>query len=128
MLSSAKTYEYRYLRHDSRVYTIGKNVGGKFQHRMLFTEPFYSKEQKSLRNSVIGFISPELAAGRLDGGHEPLPDCELVEMHMNDLKQMATILRMPLVIELNKETRDDEELISIYYFMPESTLIKMKMF
>jgi hypothetical protein len=125
MIAPAKTYEYRYIRHDARVYFIGRNLRGKFHHRMLYTEPFYSREQKVLRNSVIGFVSHDLATPRIE---RVIQDCELAEISIGDLKQMSIMLRMPLVVELDKHLQDDKEIISIYYFMPDNSLNKIKLY
>lgn len=107
-----KTYEYRYIRHDARVYYIGRNVHGPFQNKMFYTEPFTSREQNVTRNAIIGFLSPELAAQRV----EQMCHVNLVDAPIGDLKQMANILKMPLIVELHTS----DEVIDIYYYLPDT--------
>lgn len=118
-----KIYEYRYIRHDARVHYIGKNVCEPFQRRMLYTEPFTSREQNLTRNVIVGFLSPELANKRL----EQMCDVDLVDVPIADLKHMSRVLKMPLIVELHKSTRPTGEVIDIYYYMPDTHSNKLKM-
>ena len=108
-----KIYEYRYMRHDARVYYIGKNMRGPFHHKMVYTEPFTSREQNLTRNAIVGFLSPELAAPRIEKLNS---DVGLVDAPIGDLKQLAHVLKMPLIVELNISG----EVVDIYYYLPDT--------
>jgi hypothetical protein len=123
-----KTYEYRYIRHDARVYYIGRNVHGPFQNRMFYTEPFTSREQNVTRNAIIGFLSPELVVQRVDQiMSQSECDVNLVDVPIGDLKQMAHVLKMPLVVELYKSVCPMGEVVNIYYYLPDTQNNKLKM-
>ena len=119
-----RRYEYRYIRHDARVYYIGRNVHGPFQHKMFYTEPFTSREQNVTRNVIIGFLSPDLAAPRVE---RIIGDVNLVDVPIGDLKQMAVVFKMPLIVELYKSACPMGEIVNIYYYLPDTQNNKLKM-
>lgn len=116
MLTSRTVFHYKYMNNNQHVYYVGRKLGDSFKHNVYFSEPFYIKERKEVRNVLKGYESEEHAYKTLillDNG-----ECDVYNTQLKELKYVASFLSMPLIVEMESycELDDLSEHTNIYYF------------
>lgn len=119
-----KITQYKYIKDSSNIYFIGKAKPSSFRQHVCFTEPYYIKERKELRNAIIGFTNPKMAEAKLDSIECDVADENCKGEHniymipLSDLKCISSIMMMPLVVEAESfcDLIDGTERNNIYFY------------
>lgn len=126
----SQNYSYRYLRDDSNVFIITKQPERQYVHptsRHIYTEPFLSKDNVTIRNAVLGFTSYETCndwyaricnVQNLPTDSKELSQSDYVDKYflqqkpviknipLCDIKHTADLLDVPLIVIMKESNQE----------------------
>ena len=142
----SKNYNYRYLRDDSKVFIVTKTPDRQYVHPTsmhVYSEPFLSKDNKTVRNALMGFTSYEtcndwyvricntqnITNDFIDELHPDdsvnnyflIQTPKITNVSLSDIKHTADVFSMPLMVimsekqDMNKGNDIKKEYDVFYY-------------
>lgn len=92
---------FRHVSSKHKVYAVVRN-------NHYYSIPFYSATQKECKNCLVAFQYKEYIERKDD----------IVEMTVQDMKYVASLLKMPLIVALNSYCNldDKEDHVDVYYY------------
>jgi hypothetical protein len=88
-------YNYRYIKPNTEVYILCKNVRMSLPHREFYTCPLV--RQGHMKNVMVGFVGNEYAVKY----SETFEDCEVTKVELTDLQAISRLMRLPCVVITN---------------------------
>lgn len=127
MKSVLDNYSFRHINGKQNVYCIVKrwkySDKDNIYNKQYYTTPFYSKNQRELRNVLVGYLSEELCKIKLNDIllEEYNDDTQIIEpelIYLDDYKHFSTVFKSPLVVICNSycDTSEKKEIHDIFYF------------
>lgn len=114
-----KVTQYKYIKDSSRIYYICTSKPTTFREHVFYTEPYYIKERKELRNAIMGYTNPDIAESKLKIIKDiPESPPYVYSMILDDLKCISSIMTMPLLVEAGNycDLTEKVEMTDVYYY------------
>lgn len=124
-----KVTQYKYIKDNSRIYCICTSKPTTFREHVFYTEPYYIKERKELRNAIMGYTNPEIAESKLKIMKHIPESSNIHSMVLDDLKCISSIMMMPLLVEAGNycDITEKIEMTDVYYYFSEEYISAKKM-
>lgn len=126
MTNTIRHYSFRYMDDKQHIYgisrkplhpiTVKKSYDGE-----IYTVPFVHKQETArmkqithTRNAIVAFTSLEQCKAQAN----TLGDCLVIDMQLYDMKYLATLFNMPLIVILSTycDVADQAEIHELYFY------------